>query len=148
MARSGDLRQRVEHLAERTQGELLDASRQFADGITRETGRLVPPISHDVQRAVDHAFDFAERVLKGQRKMVNDLVKTLDEESRRAAGRGRRAVGGASKRAPAKKAPARKAAAKKVPAAKKAAATRVPTKRVAGAKAAPRKSVATKALPH
>lgn len=146
MARSGDLRQRIEHLAERTQDELLDASRQFADGITRETGRLVPPISQDVQRVVDHAFDFAERVLKGQRKMVSDLVKTVNEESGRAAGRGRRVVGGISKKAPAKKAAAKKAPAKKVPAAKKAAATRVQTKRVAGAKSAPRKRVATKAV--
>ena len=85
MAESRDLRDQIEKLVERAQDDLLDASRQLADGITKETGRFVPPISKDIERVVDEAFDFAERVLKGQRKMINDLVKTVNEESRRAA---------------------------------------------------------------
>ncbi len=75
-----DLQRQIHELIERAQRELLDASRHLADGLTKESSRYLPPLSQDVERIVDDAFDFAERVLKGQRKMVNDLVHTLNED--------------------------------------------------------------------
>ncbi|HVA07195.1 MAG TPA: hypothetical protein VNG12_10695 [Acidimicrobiales bacterium] len=84
MAQSRDLRQQIDHLVESAQHEVLTAGRQLADGITKESERLVPPFTHDIERVVDQVFDFAERVMKGQRKMVNDMVKAINEQSRRA----------------------------------------------------------------
>ena len=90
MAEPKDVRVRIEHLIERAQGDIVDASRQLADGISRETDRFVPPISEDIEHLVDDVFDFAERVMKGQRSMVSELVKSLNEQSRRAAEAGQR----------------------------------------------------------
>jgi hypothetical protein len=154
MAQSRELPDRIERLVQRTQDELLEASRQFADGLTKETGKLVPPLSKDIERVVDHAFTFAERVLKGQRNMVTDLVKTLGEESRRAAQAGQQAAGRIAKRAPAKrtaakKAPAKRTAVKKAPAkrtaVKKAAVKRSPVKKAAVKKAAAKRASARSA---
>ncbi len=118
MAQSPDLRRRIDQMIERAERDVLDASRQLADGITRGSRRVVPPASQDLERVVDEAFDFAERVLKGQRKMVNDMVKAINDETRRAADAGREATARAAKRLPARKR-ARKAPAKKKAAAKK-----------------------------
>ena len=71
MAESRDARVRIERAIERAQKELLQASHQLAKGFTREADRLVPPVSHDLERMVDEVFDVAERVLKSQRKMVH-----------------------------------------------------------------------------
>ena len=63
---------------------------------------------------VDEVFDFAERVMKGQRKMVSDMVKTIDQQSRRTVRTGQGAAARAVKKAPAKRsAPAKKASGKK-----------------------------------
>jgi hypothetical protein len=75
---------------------------------------------------VDDVFDFAERVVKSQRRMVNDVVKAINEQADRAADAGRTAARRITKRAPAKKtaarrAPAKKSAAKRAPAKKTAA---------------------------
>ena len=118
MAQRRDLRNQIDHLVERAQDELLDASRKLAAGITKESERVVPPASRDIERVVDEVFDFAERVIKGQRKMVNEMVKTFNEAAeagRKATGQARRAPAKkAAKRAPAKKsakrAPAKKSA--------------------------------------
>jgi sugar-specific transcriptional regulator TrmB len=103
MAETRDVRQQIEHLIERAQDELIEASRQLANSISKETERFVPPISNDVERLVDDVFDFAERVIKGQRKMVNDVVKTINEQTDRAADAGRAVTRRVAKRAPAKK---------------------------------------------
>src|SRR5664279_2852058 len=108
MAEQRDVRKQIEHLIERAQDEILEASRELANGISKETERFVPPISNDIERLVDDVFDFAERVMKGQRKMVNDVVKTINEQTDRAAKVGR----ATTKKAPAKKAAAKKAVAK------------------------------------
>ncbi|MGP8060915.1 MAG: hypothetical protein ACLP9C_14915 [Acidimicrobiales bacterium] len=129
MAESNDLRRHIDHMVERAERELLDASRQLAQGITKGSQRVVPPVSQDLERVVDDAFDFAERVLKGQRKMVNDMVKAINDERRRAAEAGRKATARAAKRFPAKKRAGAKKAAKKAPAKKKAVAKKAPAKK-------------------
>jgi len=89
MAEARDVRKQIEQFIERAQDELVEASRQLADAISRETERFVSPASTDIERLVDDVFDFAERVVKGQRKMVNDVVKTINEQTDRAAEAGR-----------------------------------------------------------
>lgn len=138
MAERTDVRKRVEQLIERAQDEILEASNELARGITKGTERYVPPISKDVERMVDEVFDFAERVLKGQRRMVNDVVKTLNEQTDRGAEVGRTTTQKATKRVA-----ARKAAGKRVPV-KRAASKRGPAK--GGAKkTTPKKASASKA---
>jgi hypothetical protein len=128
MAESRDMRKKIEHFVERSQREIVEASRNLSGGFSRGTERLVTPVSNDIERMVDDVFDFAERVVNSQRRMVSDVVKAVNEQADRAAQAGRTATGRITKRAPAKKAakraPAKKAAAKRAPA-KKAAAKRV-----------------------
>lgn len=146
VAEPRDMRQKIEHMIERAQDELIDASRELANGISRETERFVPPVSNDIERIVDEVFDFAERVIKGQRKMVGDVVKTINEQTDRAAQAGRTATQrvtkkGASKNRTVKKGAvarkstgiksvAKKSAAKKTAAKKSVAAKKAPAKRV------------------
>jgi sugar-specific transcriptional regulator TrmB len=90
---------------------------------------LVTPISNDIERMMDDVFDFAERVVNSQRRMVSDVVKAINEQADRAVDAGRTASRRITKRAPAKtaaakRAPAKTAAAKRAPA-KKAAAKKV-----------------------
>ena len=135
MADPRDMRKQVEQFIERAQQELVEASRQLADAISRETERLVPSASNDIERLVDDVFDFAERVVRGQRRLVGDVVRTVNEQTERAADAGRDATGRvtkrAAKKAPAKKAPAKKAATKKAPA-KKAPAKKAAAKKTTG----------------
>ncbi len=157
MVDSRDLGQRLEDLADRTRDELLQASRQFADGIMKRSGRLISPSSQESNSAVEEAFNFAERVLKAQLRLLSDLGKTLSEESGRAVESGRKALAATANKAPAKKQPAakkapakkqaaaKKAPAKKAPAKKQAAAKKAPAKRKAAAKKAPAKRTAKKA---
>ncbi len=113
MDQSRDVQQRIDRLVERAQSEVLSASRRLAAGITKETERLVPPVSQDIERIVDEVFDFAERVMKGQRKMVNDMVKAISDQSRRTSRTGQSAVRAVKKAAPRKAAAAKRAPAKK-----------------------------------
>jgi gamma-glutamylcysteine synthetase len=136
MAESRDMRKQIEHLVERSQREIVEASRNLASGISKGTERLVTPISNDIERMMDDVFDFAERVVNSQRRMVSDVVKAINEQADRAVDAGRTASRRIIKRAPAKKAaakkaPAKKAAAKKAPA-KKAAAKKAPAKKAEG----------------
>ena len=103
MDQSRDVQQRIDRLVERTQSEVLSASRRLAAGITKEAERFVPPFSQDIERVVDEVFDFAERVMKGQRKMVSDMVRTINEQSRRTARTGQTVAARAVKKAPPKK---------------------------------------------
>ena len=116
MVESRDLGQRLEDLADRTREDLLQASRQFADGIMKRSGRLISPSSQETNSAVVEAFNFAERVLKAQFRMLGELAKDLAEESGRGIESGRKALAATARKAPAKKAAAKKAAAKKAPA--------------------------------
>jgi hypothetical protein len=134
MAEPTDLRAQIERLVERTQDELLEASRQLADAITKETGRFVPPAADDIEKLIDDVFDFAERVVKGQRRLVGDVVRTFNEQTDRAAEAGKKATGRVVKKATAKKTAAKKAPAKKAPA-KKAAAKKAPAKKAPAKKA-------------
>jgi ElaB/YqjD/DUF883 family membrane-anchored ribosome-binding protein len=142
MAESRDMRKQIEHLVERSQREIVDASRNLSNNINKGTERLVTPLSNDIERMLDDVFDFAERVVKSQRRMVNDLVKSLNERADQAADAGRAATRRITKRAPAKKtaakrAPAKKTAAKRAPA-KKTAAKRAPAKKTAAKRASAR----------
>jgi hypothetical protein len=121
-----DVRKHIEQLIVRAQDEILEASRELAQGVSKGTGRYVPPISKDVERMVDEVFDFAERVIKGQRRMVNDVVKTINEQTDRAAEVGRATTQKATKRVVA----ANKAVAERAPV-KKSAAKRAPVKKSA-----------------
>jgi hypothetical protein len=132
MAEPREARRHIERLIERTQDEILEASRELAEGINKGTERFVPPISMDIERMVDDVFDFAERVIQGQRRMVNEVVKTINEQTDRDADVGRVTTQKAAKRvARAKKVVAKKNVAKKAPAkkttvAKKKAAKKAP----------------------
>lgn len=129
MADRRDVRKHIEQLIERAQDEVLEASRELAKGISEGTERYVPPISKEVERMVDDVFDFAERVMKGQRRMVNDVVRTINDQTDRAAEVGRTTTRKATKRvAAAKRAPTKRAG-KRVPV--KAKSKRAPTKKVA-----------------
>ena len=133
MAESRDMRKQIEHLVERSQREIVEASRNLSDNINKGTERLVTPLSNDIERMLDDVFDFAERVVKSQRRMVNDVVKSLNERADQAADAGRAATRRITRRAPAKKsaakrAPAKKSAAKRAPA-KKSVPKRAPAKK-------------------
>ena len=114
MAESRDMRKQIEHLVERSQREIVEASRNLSSGISKGTDRLVTPISNDIERIVDDVFDFAERVVNSQRRMVSDVVKAINEQADRAVDVGRTATRRITKRAPAKKVAAKRAPAKKV----------------------------------
>ncbi|MGO8869954.1 MAG: hypothetical protein ACLQPH_00865 [Acidimicrobiales bacterium] len=152
MAETRDMRKQIEHFIERAEDEIAQASRQLAKGINRGSGRLVTPVSKDIEQALHEVSDFAERVVKSQRRMVRDVVKAINEQTGQAADRGRTATRGitkrvatrrkaVAKRVAAKRAPAKKAAPKKA-AAKRAPAKKVPAKRAPAKKAAPKKAAA------
>jgi hypothetical protein len=132
MAEPRDARKQVEHLIERAQDDILDANRGLAGGITRGTDRFVRPVFSDLERVLDIAFDFAERVLRGQRKILNDVATTISEQRDRAADMGRTTTQKAMERATAKRPHTMKPSAKKAPAqrapARKRAATKVSVK--------------------
>jgi hypothetical protein len=132
MAESRDMRQQIEQLVERSQREIVEASRNLTDNINKGTERLVVPLSNDIERMLDDVFDFAERVVKSQRRMVNDVMKSLNERADQAADAGRAATRRITRRAPAKK-----TAAKRAPA-KKTAAKRAPAKKTAAKRASSR----------
>jgi ribosomal protein L17 len=144
MADTKDLRLQIENLIQRAQDEILSASRRLTKGMAWETDQFVPLTSQDIQKLVDEVFDFTERVVQGQRKLVREMVKTLNEQSRMSSRPGRKSAAkkapAAKKAAPAKKAPAAKkaSAAKKAPAAKKASAAKkaAPAKKASAAKKA------------
>ena len=92
-----DLRERVDQIIERAEKELLHASRQLADGIDRGANRVVPPVSGDLEHVVDDVFDFAERVIQGQRRMVKEMVQAFNEQVDRAQVAGRKATKRAAK---------------------------------------------------
>jgi len=147
MAEPRDLRNRIEDLIERAQHEMLDASHQLASGITKETDRFVPPFSQDIERVVDEVFDFAERVMHGQRKMVNDLVRTINEQSQRAKEAGRSATQRVAEHTPGRKSRAKRKAAAKKSAPKKSAPKKSAPKKSAAKKAASKKAASKKAAP-
>lgn len=148
MTEPNDVRQKIERLIERAQDELMDASRELASGISRETERFVPPVSSDIEHLVDEVFDFTERVIRGQRKMVGDVVKAINEQTDRAAEAGRTATqrvtraGASKKRAVKKGTAARRTAAKTAP--KKAAARKSAAKKSAATKRPPAKRASAK----
>jgi hypothetical protein len=131
-----ELRTRVEKLVARSQDAILDASARMAKGITREANRNVPPVAEDVTRMVDEAFDFTQKVIAEQRKMVAEVLRavgdTLGDAADTATATAKKVARKPGdpkptpKKAPAKKsssvkkkAPAKKSAAKKTAAAKK-----------------------------
>jgi hypothetical protein len=153
-------RKRVEELVARVQEEILESSRRLAEAFSREVERSVPATGDDITKLIDEAFDFAQRVIESQRRMVNEVLANLDdaldrgpaqlqEAAERATAPARKAIATqakAVKKATAKKAPAKKAAAKKA-AAKKPAAKKAPAKKAPAKKAVAKKAPAKKAAP-
>src|SRR5271165_773383 len=116
MVEAEEVRKRIDRLIVKGQDEVLDASRKLSREITREAKRVVPPLSTDMTHLVDEIFDFTERVLNGQRKMVRDVLRSIEDAAPKGPLTHRRHTGTAkktsAKTAPAKKTPAKKAAAK------------------------------------
>ena len=112
MAESKDMRKQIEDLVERSQREILEASRNLTGNVNKGAERLVTPLSNDIERMLDDVFYFAERVVKSQRRMVNDVVKSLNERADQAADAGRAATRRITRRAPAKKSAAKRAPAR------------------------------------
>ena len=146
MAQSKDLRQRVDQIIERSEKELLRASHKLAAGIDREAKRVVSPASADLERVVDRVFDFTENVVQGQRRMVKDMMKAVNEQMDRAAVEGRRATKQAKKHMPTRHRTRQHATSKKASGAK-AAGTRTPTKRGSTGKATGTSKTAAKRTP-
>lgn len=147
VAEPKDVRQKIERLIERAQDELLDASRELASGISKETERFVPPVSNDIERLVDDVFDFAERVIKGQRKMVGDVVRTINEQTDRAAQAGRIATQRVTKKGASKKRAVKKGTAARKATGTKAAANKTAAKKTAAKKTAAKKTAVAKKAP-
>jgi ElaB/YqjD/DUF883 family membrane-anchored ribosome-binding protein len=149
MAESMDIRRHIENLVERSQREIVEASRSLSNDINKGTDRLVTPLSNDIERMLDGVFDFAERVVKSQRRMVSEVIKELNERADHAADAGRAATRRITKKAPSKKAPAKKAPSKKAPAkkapSKKAPAKKAPSKKAPATRATAKKATAKKA---
>jgi hypothetical protein len=146
MAQSKDLRQRVDQIIERSEKELLRASHKLAVGIDREAKRVVPPASADLERVVDNVFDFAENVIQGQRRMVKDVVKALNEQIDRAADEGRRATTQARKHVATRRRARHHATSRKTSGAKRTG-TRTPATRTSTAKATRTRKSAAKRTP-
>ena len=106
---------------------------QAASWPTASTGRpsrVVPPASADLERVVDNVFDFAEHVIQGQRRMVKDMMKAVNEQVDRAPVAGRRATKQATKHASTRhRVGAGTGAASTKASSAKAATTRSPAKR-------------------
>jgi hypothetical protein len=141
-----DLRERVDQIIERAEKELLNASRQLAHGIDKGTNRVLPPVADDLEQIVDDVFDFAERVMKGQRRMVREMVKAFNDEMDRAQAAGRKATKRAAKHVQTRhRAGTRhRATNSKQASGRKTPATRVSTTRTPAKKAATRKAAAKK----
>lgn len=60
-------------MVQRSQEAVLDATRNFADGMSD----LVPANREQVDRVIDQAFDLAERVLQAQRELAKSVVKAV-----------------------------------------------------------------------
>lgn len=135
-----ELRTQVEQLVARSQEAILDASHRLAEGITRGANRNVPPVAEDVTQMVDDAFDFAQKVIAEQRKLVTEVLRTvgdtLGDAAESATATAKKVAAKAPKRATPKKAPSAKPAAEK-PAAKKAPAKKKPAAKKAPAKKKP-----------
>jgi hypothetical protein len=142
-----DLRTQVDQIIERAEKELLHASRQLAHGIDKGTNRVLPPVADDLEQIVDDVFDFAERVMKGQRRMVREMVKAFNDEIDRAQVAGRKATKRAASHVQARRrtatrhrtSTARTGSGAKTPASR-AGTTRAPAKKTATRKAATKKA--------
>ena len=111
-----ELRKQVEDLVARSQEAILDASHRLGKGISKEANRNVPPVGEDLTRIVDEVFDFAQKVISEQRKMVAEVLRTVSETLGEAAD-----SAAATAKKVAKKTPAKKASVKKAPAPKASA---------------------------
>src|SRR5271165_6102124 len=72
------VRSQIEDFVLKAQEDLLRALRGLSQNIAKETTRMAPSTQTDLTRLVDEIFDFTERVLAGQRKMVNDVIRSVE----------------------------------------------------------------------
>ena len=138
-----ELRIKIEDLIRTSQDQVMAASRKLTRGIASRTNEKVPEVGHDLTRLVDESFEFTERVLAEQRRMISEVMKTVSDALGDAAQSTRSTATRVASGAPAKKAPAKKASAKKAPAkkapAKKASAKKAPAKKAPAKKASAKK---------
>lgn len=141
-----EARKRIEEIVARIQDEILESSRRLAEVFSREAERAIPATGDDITKLIDEAFEFAQRVIESQRRMVNEVLANMDEALDRAPGQleaAAKRVSAEGQKAVAKVTPAKKPAAKKAPA-KKPAAKKAPAKKPAAKKAAVKKAPAKK----
>jgi hypothetical protein len=69
----GTVQDQIFDMVQRSQESIIDATRNFADGMSD----LVPASREQVDRIIDNAFDLTERVLQIQRDFAKSVVKTV-----------------------------------------------------------------------
>lgn len=69
----GTVQDQIFAMVQRSQESIIDATRNFADGMSD----LVPASREQVDRIIDNAFDLTERVLQIQRDFAKSVVKTV-----------------------------------------------------------------------
>jgi hypothetical protein len=119
MAQKRELQQHIEGFISKAHDEVLRASNRLSKDLDRDSERFAQPIGQDLTDLVDDVFDFAQRVIEGQRRMITQVLKAVDDaeapsrprassRSGTRSGDGRRPRKATAKTAPAKRAPARK----------------------------------------
>lgn len=78
MAESRDISKQIDHFIARSQKEIVDASRSLGKSISKQTDRVVTPVTGDIEYLLDDVFDFTERVINSQRRMVNDAIRAVN----------------------------------------------------------------------
>lgn len=133
-----ELRIKIEDLIRTSQDQIMAASRKLTRGIASRTSEKVPEVGHDLTRLVDESFEFTERVLAEQRRMISEVMKTVSDALGDAAESTRSTATRVASRPPVKKAPVKKAPAKKAPV-KKASAKKAPARKAPAKKASAKK---------
>lgn len=72
-ADDGTVQDQVFAVVQRSQESILDATRNFADGMSD----LVPANREQIDKVIDQAFDLTERVLQIQRDFAKSVVKAI-----------------------------------------------------------------------
>jgi hypothetical protein len=69
----GTVQDQVFDMVQRSQESIIDATRNFADGMSD----LVPASREQVDKVIDSAFDLTEKVLQIQRDFAKSVVRTV-----------------------------------------------------------------------
>lgn len=69
----GTMQDQIFDMVQRSQESIIDATRNFADGMSD----LVPASREQVDKIIDNAFDLTEKVLQIQRDFAKSVVRTV-----------------------------------------------------------------------